>query len=247
MTAKFNCILQNCKINLRTLPSIFTTASHAVSVASADSNRTARFLRIRIINNLSDAILKHNISHRARAAALPKKQNRKWSEYMVQARFDSNNYVDCAATAVITTKTFWKTRGTLRTIWAEEYSNALEFTWVILLLLFLFSESKVIECLSFNYFQVKRSDILPTKLCHNCFDKINEFVRFRESCAATDIGLRILFGLPDEYDETCAIYGPGFRPQIIVVAREYLRIEEGLQNEARNRIDINIISSDTKL
>lgn len=51
-----------------TLPEISTAASHAVSVASVDSNRMALILRKRFFMILSDAILKHNISHRIRAA-----------------------------------------------------------------------------------------------------------------------------------------------------------------------------------
>lgn len=38
--------------------------------------------------------------------------------------------------------------------------------------------------------QVESNDKLTTKICTICFDKINDFVVFRQICATTDIQLR---------------------------------------------------------
>lgn len=48
--------------------------------------------------------------------------------------------------------------------------------------------------------QVKKKDKLTTKICETCFDKINEFVLFREKCAATNVQLRTA-------SSHCMLYG----------------------------------------
>lgn len=45
---------------------------------------------------------------------------------------------------------------------------------------------------------------MTTNICRNCLEKIDEFIRFRETCAAKNIELRMTFGLPIENDETSA-------------------------------------------
>lgn len=37
---------------------------------------------------------------------------------------------------------------------------------------------------------------MSTRICENCFAKIGKFIKYRELCAATDIQLRKLVGLP---------------------------------------------------
>lgn len=48
----------------------------------------------------------------------------------------------------------------------------------------------------FRLFQVNADDRMTTNICESCFEKINEFISFRQLCAATDIQLRRLLRLP---------------------------------------------------
>lgn len=42
-----------------------------------------------------------------------------------------------------------------------------------------------------THLQVKRNDKMPKTICHRCFNRINEIVRYRKICAATNVQLRL--------------------------------------------------------
>lgn len=45
------------------------------------------------------------------------------------------------------------------------------------------------------HLQVQRNDRMPTRICRACFDKINEYVRFRDMCDETNIHIRTMMGI----------------------------------------------------
>lgn len=88
---------------------------------------------------------------------------------------------------------------------------------------------------------------MTTKICQNCFDKINEIVQYRELCAATNIELRMALGLPIENDETSADEGDHFKPEVVytgVRTSDENSSSNGASNRASNT-NVDAVSSDT--
>lgn len=95
------------------------------------------------------------------------------------------------------------------------------------------------KMLILHHLQVKRNDKLPTKICQSCVDKIDEFVQFRELCAATETELRILLELPNE--EHTADAEPVFAKEV-----QDISVQNWLQNVVPNEKDAVIILSDAE-
>lgn len=53
-----------------------------------------------------------------------------------------------------------------------------------------------------HHFQIDMNDLTTKRICQTCFEKINEFDRFRELCVTSQRNVRMLSGLPNEDGES---------------------------------------------